>query len=125
MSKITGILIFFILIISFIACVTQPKLQYYNFPEDITEEAKAANLKMLEKGRVLYNINCAKCHNKKINGKIVIPDFTNTQLESYTIRIQNEVHVNSLPENKLTSQELEAIQFFFSYKKPSQPAQGQ
>ena len=111
--------------ISFIACVTQPKLQYYNFPEDISEEAKTANLKMIEKGRVLYNINCAKCHNKKINGKIVIPDFTNTQLESYTIRIQNEVHVNNLPENKLTSEELEAIQFFFSYKKPGQPVAGQ
>jgi mono/diheme cytochrome c family protein len=111
--------------ISFIACVTQPKLQYYNFPEDITEEAKIANLKMLEKGRVLYNINCAKCHNKKIKGKIIIPDFTNTQLESYTIRIQNEVHVNNLQENKLTSEELEAIQFFFSYKKPGQPVVGQ
>lgn len=125
MSRITSIFIFFILIISFVACVTQTKLQYYDFPADITEEAKASNLKMIEKGRVLYNINCAKCHNKKMNGKIVIPDFTNTQLESYTIRIQNEVHVNNLQENKITPEELEAIQFFFSYKKPTQPAAGQ
>ena len=125
MNKLNYILIFIVFLIGFGACVTQSKVQYYNFPEDISQEAKAANFKMLEKGRVLYNINCAKCHNKKINGKIVIPDFTNTQLESYSIRIQNEVHVNNLPENKLTSEELEAIQFFFSYKKPGQPVAGQ
>lgn len=90
-------------------------------PADIAAEAKTANLTTIEKGRILYNINCAKCHNTKDKGKIFLPDFTNEQLESYTIRIKNEVHVNSLPENKVTAEELEAIQFFFAYKKPSKP----
>lgn len=121
MSKITSTLIFFIFLVSFIACVTQPKIQYYNFPDDIAEEAKIANLKMLEKGRVLYNINCAKCHTKKVNRRLIIPDFTTDQLDSYIIRIKNEVHVSTLTENKVTSQEMEAIQFFFTYKKPGQP----
>lgn len=121
MKKTTGILLFFILIIGLIACVTQAKVQYYDFPSDIAEEAKIANTKMLQKGNVLYNINCAKCHNKKIKGKIYIPDFTRDQLDSYIIRIKNEVHVSVIPENKVTTEELEAIQFFFSYKKPGQP----
>ncbi len=121
MKKTTVILLFFIVIIGLIACVTQAKVQYYNFPSDIAEEAKIANTKMLQKGNVLYNINCAKCHNKKIKGKIYIPDFTRDELDSYIIRIKNEIHVSAIPEKKVTTEELEAIQFFFSYKKPGQP----
>lgn len=121
MKNITISMLIFIVALWLIACVTQPKIQYFDFPSDIAEEAKVANLKMIEKGRVLYNINCAKCHNKKVNGRIIIPDFTNEQLESYTIRIKNEIHVSTLPENKVTPEELEAIQFFFTYKKPQQP----
>ena len=121
MKKIITLALIFITALWLIACVSQPKIQFYDFPADIAEEAKVANLKLIEKGRVLYNINCAKCHNTKEKGKILIPDFTNEQLESYTIRIKNEVHINTLPENKITAEELEAIQIFFTYKKPSRP----
>ncbi len=109
------------LVFAFAACVTQAKLQYYEFPTDITEEARTGNLKNIEKGRVLYNLNCAKCHNKKEKGKILLPDFTNEQLDMYKIRIKNEQHVNALPEDRVTIDELESIQFFFAYKKPSRP----
>lgn len=115
------ILFLIIVVIILAACAMQPRIRYYDFPSDIAEEAKAANQKMLEKGKILYEINCAKCHNKKLNGRIIIPDFTNEQLESYTIRIKNEIHASAIPENKITAEELEAIQFFFAYKKPSQP----
>jgi hypothetical protein len=40
----------------------------------------------------------------------------------YKIRIRNEQHVNALPEDRVTIDELESIQFFFAYKKPSKPA---
>jgi len=103
------------------ACVMQPKIQYYDFPADIAEEAKIANRKMLEKGKILYDINCAKCHNKKVKGRIIIPDFTTEQLDSYSVRVRNEIHVTAIPENKVTTEEMEAIQFFFTYKKPGQP----
>lgn len=120
--KINNILLlFFLLTISMIACVSQQKIQYYNFPDDIAEDAKTANLKMIEKGRILYSVNCAKCHNTKEKRRILIPDFTNDQLDSYIIRVKNEAHVNNLSETKVTVEELEAIQFFFSYKKPSRP----
>lgn len=106
------------ILIAVIGCVTQQKIQYYDFPSDIAPEAKAENLKTIEKGRILYNVNCSGCHNKKEKGKIIIPDFTHAQLDAYTIRIKNEKHVNALPENRITPEELEAIQFFFAYKKP-------
>lgn len=115
------ILFFLVVAVCISACVSQQKITYYDFPSDIAEEAKIANAKMLEKGRVLYDINCAKCHNKKEKGKMLLPDFTTEQLDSYIIRIKNEIHVNSLPETKVTAEELESIQFFFSYKKPSRP----
>ncbi len=103
------------------ACVSQPKLQYYPFPDDIAAEAKTQNLAQIEKGRILYGINCAKCHNKKINGKIIIPDFTVQQLDAYTIRIKNQSHVSVLPEDQVSLEELEDIQYFFSYKMPHKP----
>ena len=121
MKNKTVVLLSFIVAAGLIACVAQPKIQYYDFPSDIAEEAKVANLKMIEKGKVLYNINCAKCHSKKLNGRIIIPDFTHEQLDSYSIRIKNETHVSVIPENKITAEELEAIQFFFAYKKPNVP----
>ncbi len=121
MKNKTGVFIFFIIITGLIGCVTQAKIQYYDFPSDIAEEAKVANAKMLEKGRILYNVNCATCHNKKIKNRIYLPDFSSEQLDSYIIRIKNEVHVKTLPESKITIAEIEAIQFFFNYKKPGLP----
>ncbi|MEO6254649.1 MAG: hypothetical protein ABIO79_15160 [Ferruginibacter sp.] len=121
MKIITTIFLFFIIVVGMIACVIQPKVQYYNFPEDIAEEAKIAYTKKREKGRVLYNINCAKCHTKKIKRSLVIPDFTTDQLDSYIIRIKNETHVANLKESTVSPEEMEAIQFFFTYKKPGQP----
>lgn len=114
---------FFILITALFlyACTTQQKIQYYELPADTAEEAKIEHVKKLEQGRVLYNLSCAKCHNKKVKGKTQIPDFTGEQLESYTIRIQNETHLRALSEQKLTAEELQSIQLFFTYKKPSSP----
>lgn len=112
------LLFFFGLIASLFSCMMQPKIQYFDLPEGIAEEARLENLKMIEKGRILYNINCAKCHNKKQNGRIILPDFTHAQLDAYTIRIKNEVHAGAIPESRITPEELEAIQLFFAYKKP-------
>jgi mono/diheme cytochrome c family protein len=64
MKQPFGLLFITALVFAVAACVTQPKLQYYEFPSDITDEARTGNLKNIEKGRVLYNLNCAKCHNK-------------------------------------------------------------
>ena len=121
MKNITIGLLVFIVAICLVACVSQAKILYYDFPADITEEAKINNLLQIEKGRVLYGINCAQCHNSKEKGRIMIPDFTHAQLDAYEIRMKNEQHVNKLPESKITPEELEAIQFFFAYKKPSRP----
>src|SRR5262245_21766603 len=121
MKKTTAALLLFIVIACIAACVTQTKLQYYDFPSDIAEEAKTEYRERIEKGRILYNINCSKCHTKKVNGKLTIPDFTTDQLDSYIIRIKNETHVKSIPETIVTPAEMDLIQFFFTYKKPSQP----
>lgn len=114
---------FFIIFIaiSFTGCVVHQAIQYYPFPEDIAEQAKVENTQKIEKGRILYNINCAGCHNKKEGRKIILPDFTEVQLETYTIRLANETHSTAIPENKVTAEELEEIRFFFLYKKPSKP----
>jgi hypothetical protein len=47
MKVTTGILLFFI-IVGLNACITQAKIQYYDFPSEITGKAKIANAKILE-----------------------------------------------------------------------------
>lgn len=122
MKCITPFILLVITSFWFAACVTPAKIEFYDFPSDIAEEAKIANTKMIEKGRILYNINCAKCHNTKEKRKIYVPDFTTAQLDAYTIRIKNETHTNTLQENRISIEELEVIQYFFMYKKPGKPA---
>jgi hypothetical protein len=65
----------------------------------------------------LYDLNCANCHNKIINNKVVEPDFTVEQFEIYKIRIKNEPHVTSLGPQQITPTEINKILFFFINKK--------
>ena len=72
-----------------------------------------------DKGKILYEINCAQCHNKSINGKSVVPDFNPEQLKGYEIRVANARHEESMPDEKVTAEELVYISTYLTYKKRS------
>lgn len=98
------------------ACATQKKIEYV-FPDIMSKPVQDEYTRLSEKGRVLYEINCAACHNKKVKGKTVIPDFTEEEMGAYSIRIANAVHEELLPEERLTAEDLNLITYFFRYKK--------
>ena len=97
-------------------CATNKKVQY-DFPAAMSDYVRADFTKQCDKGQVLYSLNCAKCHNKKIHGREVIPDFTREQLKGYELRISNAQHEASMPDELVTAEELGYISTFLIYKK--------
>ena len=103
-------------VVSTVECAAQKKVEY-EFPANMALPIKAEYLKQCEKGRVLYTINCAGCHNTKVKGKIIIPDFSLDQLIGYELRVSNPDHENGMPETTVSAEELGLIMTFLNYKK--------
>ena len=100
------------------ACTTQKRI-VYEFPDAMPKPVQAEYTRLSEKGKILYEINCASCHNKKVKGKTIIPDFTEEEMGAYSIRIANAVHEEQVSEERVTAEELNLITYFFRYKKKS------
>jgi hypothetical protein len=100
------------------ACSSQTKVTY-DFPAAMAEQVRTAFTKVCDKGKILYDINCAGCHNIKKRGKQIIPDFTPEQLKGYELRVSNAQHEESMPDEKVTAEELSLISTFLLYKKKS------
>ncbi|MFN8438518.1 MAG: hypothetical protein U0V72_12900 [Cytophagales bacterium] len=106
--------IFLWLTVALYACTSSKKMSYI-FPETMSESVKKEYLRQCEKGYVLYNINCAKCHTVKNK----IPDFTPAQIYGYEMRLSNKQHEAQLTTETITTEELGYILSFLSYKKKS------
>lgn len=104
-----------LLILAF-GCAPRNKVRY-EFPETMSEDVKAGYIAQFNKGKILYDINCAKCHNVTVRGKEYVPDFTAEQLAGYEIRIGNPEHIENLPDTKVTEDEIVLILTFLRYKK--------
>ncbi len=112
------VVMLFASILSISACISQKQIVYV-FPDAMSTSTQAEYIKLSEKGRVLYEINCASCHTKKVKGKNVIPDFTEEEMGAYSIRIANEIHEDKISEERVSAEELNLIAYFFKYKKKS------
>lgn len=101
----------------FITACGAPQKVMYELPPEMAESVKVEYAKQCEKGKILYDINCAKCHNTKVKGKEVIPDFTSAQLIGYELRVTNTKHIENIEEDHVSAEELGLIMTFLSYKK--------
>jgi hypothetical protein len=115
------ILLFILSVFVLVHCTTQKKISY-DFPVAMAEPVKAEYMKLCEKGRILYEINCACCHTKKVRGKEIIPDFSQEQLVGYGLRVLNAQHEEGIPEENVTPEELSLISTFLMYKKKTASA---
>ena len=102
----------------FIACIYEKKLGI-DMPQGFTEERKKQMLQQFAEGKKAYLTHCAKCHNKIVNGKEMIPDISFQQADTYKVRFANNKHKSELAEEIITEHELDMIVIFFTYKKES------
>ncbi len=98
----------------------EPKVAYA-FPENMAPAVREAFTKECDKGQALYNLSCASCHNKVVDGKTVIPDWTSAQLVGYELRVLNPKHESGIPEEQVSAEELGNIMTFLTYKKKNSP----
>ena len=96
--------------------VHKSKRATYSFPLEMRADIRSEYQKMCDKGQILYEMNCAKCHNVKVNGKWVVPDFTKDQVNGYEIRVGNRAHEGALTDEAITSEEIGLIATFLLYK---------
>jgi cytochrome c553 len=89
----------------------------YLFPEGMAPAVREAFTVECDKGQALYNLTCATCHNKRVNGKIIVPDWTADQLVGYELRVLNARHETGIPEEQISAEELGYIMTFLTYKK--------
>ena len=94
----------------------------HDFPVEMKADVKEAYVKLFEKGRVLYEINCARCHNTTVKGIELMPEFTKEHLAQYELRLQNPKHEEELTEMRVNAEELQQITVFLTYYKKVNPA---
>lgn len=99
-----------------IACTAQKEVMY-ELPEAMLPHVKVEYARRCDKGKILYDLNCAKCHTTKKGRKEVIPDFKPEQLSGYALRTSNARHESSMPDSLVTEEELGIIMTFLNYKK--------
>src|SRR5688572_22209451 len=102
--KTNIILLLLLLSIIVVACSTSKTI--YVFPTEMTPAVQTSYTQICDKGKILYDQNCAKCHTTKKMGKELIPDFTPEQLESYQIRVANQIHEPIMNDEQLPAEEL-------------------
>lgn len=98
----------------------QAKIEY-EFPEAMAQPVRTEYLKLCEKGRILYELSCAGCHNTLVKGKVAVPDFTEDQLGAYSIRVANPRHEEHVSETNVSAEDLALISTFLTYKKKNHP----
>ncbi|MCB0696953.1 MAG: hypothetical protein KDC07_06295 [Chitinophagaceae bacterium] len=99
------------------ACFTQKQQKVTPvFPDAMLPHVKESYAEMWEKGRILYDINCAKCHNTVEKRKVKLPEFTEEMLASYEVRIADPKHEMSVSEARVNAEELNLITIFLTYR---------
>jgi mono/diheme cytochrome c family protein len=112
------VILFFLISMLLLQCKMQQEAAY-ELPVAMIATAKVEFAKQCEKGKILYDINCASCHNSKVKRKEIIPDFTAEQLIGYELRVKNPEHESGIPETTVSTEELGYIMTFLSYKRKS------
>ena len=119
--KYRTVFAFVVAFVLYSCAISQAKV-VYEFPGAMAEPVKTEFLKICEKGKILYDINCAQCHNLKKGRKELIPDFSSEQLKGYELRVANSQHEENMPDEKVTAEELGLISTFLLYKKKNSPS---
>jgi hypothetical protein len=108
------ILICFVLLVY---CTPQKKIEY-NLPEPMSAETRSVYMERLEKGKILYKLNCSSCHGIFTKGKDSVPNFTKDQIDNYRSAVlMAKDKKNHAVAAKMSPQQLDYIILFLSLRK--------
>ncbi len=113
----TRYLILLILIaLSLLQCATQSKVTY-DIPANFPEARRQQIIEIFNRGKELFKTNCSECHGIFTKGKEKVPNFTNEQLDNYSIRFLNGDPKNHAVARKMSPEELNDVLLFLRFKK--------
>ncbi len=115
MKKQILLLLFCVVLLN--ACFVNRNLVSYEFPDAMSDEVRAAYTEQCDKGKVLFEINCSKCHYIKKGRRTLIPDFDQSELIGYEMRVMNPQHESEVREARVNAEELGLIMTFLTYKR--------
>ncbi len=101
--------------VTLLACKARYEVSY-DFPKEMLPHVKEQYKAQCERGKILWDQNCARCHNYTEKRKVLVPDFKESQLKGYELRIANAKHESNLPDSLVTEEELSIIMNFLRYK---------
>ncbi len=107
-----------IIALAFVQCASQQEMPN-SFPTSANADLRGDFTEQFHRGQKLYAVGCGGCHNKKVDGRTVIPDFSAPQLLDYEMRTQYPSHGERLHEAKVSKEELDDIQVYLLHRKPS------
>lgn len=99
----------------YISCKTVQPVTF-QFPAEMNEQVKKSYTEQCEKGKLLYEQNCASCHTIKKRGKELLPNFTEDQLQGYHIRGGTASHETNVSEERVDAEQLVNIVLFLTYR---------
>jgi len=100
----------------FFECATRHKITY-NIPANYPEAKRGQLLTSLDKGKELYKTNCSECHGIFTQGKDKIPNFTNTQVDNYSMMFLRRDPKNHAVSRKMSPEQLNEVFSFLKYIK--------
>ncbi|MBL0037175.1 MAG: hypothetical protein IPP26_15800 [Flavobacteriales bacterium] len=107
-----------ITVITLQRCAPKAELPH-TYPANGNTDLRGDFTAQFQRGEKLYGLNCGGCHNKRVNGRTVIPDFSAPQLLDYEMRTQYPSHGEKLHDSRVSKEELDDIQVFLLHRRPS------
>ena len=95
----------------------------YIVPPNVQPEMVPAFTERCNKGKMLYDINCASCHGIFTAGKDGVPNFTQKQFDKYSTQYVLRDQVNHAVAFKMNPEDLAFVMDYLRYRKSANPAE--
>jgi mono/diheme cytochrome c family protein len=101
-------------------CSLQHK-SVYTFPDTFPEARRAELKAACDKGKILYKAHCTECHGIFTKGKDGVPNFTNIQIDNYSVRFLRRDPGNHAVAMHMSPEQLTQVLTYLTYKRPKNP----
>lgn len=98
-------------------CHSQKKLEF-EVPTGSPPEVAKLYEEQFKKGKALYKLHCGECHGIYSRGKDNVPNFTDSQIHVYTIKVLGKSDDHGIMK-KMSVEQFTCVMNFLSLRNPS------